>query len=149
MAVKERVVKPYYKYKQEAYNKIRRLIVGILKDNGIFDEYNFVSEDMPFLIRNVVSETGSYERINYYLNGIKVCASWDNMFHMTYKPSAKMRFTKREYSILKNNMEILFKADSKSSVYQFFGSDKIPYWSISKDDCEFISMEGQKFINRK
>lgn len=75
MAVKERVVKPYYKYKQEAYNKIRCLIVGILKDNGIFDEYNFVSEDMPFLIRNVASETGSYERINYYLNGIKVCAS--------------------------------------------------------------------------
>ena len=75
MAVKERVVKPYYKYKQEAYNKIKRLIVGILKDNGIFEEYSFVSEDMPFLIRNVVSETGSYERINYYLNGIKVCAS--------------------------------------------------------------------------
>lgn len=149
MEVKKSLVKPYYKYKQEAFNKIRRLIVGILKDNGIFDDYNFVSEDMPFLIRNVASETGSYERINYYLNGIKVCASWDNMFHMTYKPSAKMRFTKREYSILKNNLEILFKADSKSSVYQFFGSDKIPYWSISKDYCEFISVEGQRFINRK
>lgn len=149
MAVKERVVKPYYRYKQEAYNKIRRLIVGILKDTGVFDEYSFLSEDMPFTIRNVASESGSYERINYYLNGIKVCASLDDMFYITYKPSAKHYLTKREYSILKNNMEILFKADSKSSVYQFFGSDKIPYWSISKDDCEFISMEGQKFINRK
>ena len=149
MEVKKRIVKPYYKYKQEAFNKIRRLIVGILKDNGIFDECNFLSEDMNFMIRNVARETGSYEHISYYLNGIKVCASWDNMFYMTYKPRAKMRFTKREFSILKNNMEILFKADSKDSVYQLFGSDKIPYWSISKDDCEFISMEGQRFINRK
>lgn len=149
MTVKERVIRPYYKYKQEAYNKIRRLIVGILKDNGIFDKYNFVSEDMPFLIRNVASESGSYERINYYLNGIKVCASLDDMFYITYKPSAKHYLTKREYSILKNNIDILFKADSKDSVYQFFGSDKIPYWSISKDDCEFISMKGQRFINRK
>lgn len=147
MEVKKRIVKPYYKYKKEAFNKIRRLIVGILKDNGIFDEYNFVSEDMPFLIRNVASETGSYERINYYLNGIKVCASWDNMFYMTYKPLAQMNFTQREFSILKNNMEILFKADSKDSVYQYFSTDKIPYWSISDSACEFVSMEGQRFIN--
>jgi hypothetical protein len=149
MAIKERVIKPYYRYKQEAFNKVRRLIVGILKDNGIFDEYSFLSEDMPFLIRNVASESGSYERISYYLNGIKVCTSWEDMFYITYKPSAKHYLTKREYSILKNNMEILFKADSKDSVYQFFNSDKIPYWSITKDDCEFVSMEGQRFINRK
>lgn len=149
MEVKKIIVKPCYKYKQEAFNKIRRLIVGILKDNGIFDEYNFVSEDMPFLIRNVASETGSYERITYYLNGISVCASWEDMFYMNYNPSAKMNFTQREFSILKNNMEILFKADSKGSVYQYFSTDKIPYWSISESACEFVSMEGQRFINRK
>ena len=147
MAVKERVVKPYYKYKKEAFNKIRRLIVGILKDNGVFDECDFLSEDMTFTIRNVVSETGSYERITYYLNGIKVCASWEDMFYMTYKPSAKMCLTQREFSVLKNNRDILFKADSKDSIYQLFGSDKIPYWAISEKGCEFISMEGQRLIN--
>ena len=147
MEVKKIIVKPYYKYKQEAFNKIRRLIVGILKDNGVFDECDFLSEDMTFTIRNVVSETGSYERITYYLNGIKVCASWEDMFYMTYKPSAKMYLTQREFSVLKNNMDILFKADSKDSIYQLFGSDKIPYWSISEKGCEFISMEGQRLIN--
>lgn len=148
MEVKKIIVKPYYKYKQEAFNKIRRLIVGILKDNGVFDECDFLSEDMTFTIRNVVSETGSYERITYYLNGIKVCASWEDMFYMTYKPSAKMYLTQREFSVLKNNMDILFKADSKDSIYQLFGSDKIPYWSISEKGCEFISMEGQRLINQ-
>lgn len=147
MEVKKRIVKPYYKYKQEAFDKVRRLIVGILKSNGIFDECDFLSEGMPLTIRNVSSETGSYERINYYLNGIKVCASWEDMFYMTYKPSAKMYLTQREFSILKNNLNILFKANSKDSIYQFFGSNKIPYWSISEKGCEFISMEGQRFIN--
>lgn len=51
MAVKERVVKPYYKYKQEAFSNLIRAVEGVVsRGQGINKPLNFSTKDFVFEI---------------------------------------------------------------------------------------------------
>ena len=145
------IVKPYYKYKQEAYNNLKQLGNSLLKDCGFCEQHPEYSEDDLVIHHDPSSRSGS----------VSFSFSKDDMstrlWVFTLEPNfcirkasfleGRNRLTLEESQIVSKNVIACFKTGSNSTVVKKLGS-AIIYWYISKDKCYFRCVNGATYVNR-
>ena len=145
------IVKPYYKYKQEAYNNLNKLGKSLLREFGFYKQYPEYSEDDLIIYHDPSSRSGT----------VSFCFSKDDMGNrlwlFTLEPNfcvrkvsfleGRDRLTVEESQIISKNVMACFKTGSNSTVVKKLGS-VIIYWYLGKDKCYFRSVSGTTYINK-
>ena len=145
------IVKPYYKYKQEAYNNLSQLGNSLLKEFGFYKQHPEYSEDDLVVHHDPSSRSGS----------VSFSFSKDDMstrlWAFTLEPNfcirkasfleGRNRLTLGESQIVSKNVIACFRAGTDSTVVKKLGS-AIIYWYVSKDKCYFRSANGAAYINK-
>lgn len=145
------IVKPYYKYKQEAYNNLNKLGKSLLREFGFYKQYPEYSEDDLIIYHDPSSRSGT----------VSFCFSKDDMDNrlwlFTLEPNfcvrkvsfleGRDRLTVEESQIISKNVMACFKTGSNSTVVKKLGS-VIIYWYLDKDKCYFRSVNGTTYINK-
>ena len=140
------VVRPYYKGKRSAFNKIRYLAIRLLKESDFFIRNPEFTEDLSLQFGNNLSANVP-GAINFYLeNGVCVLSIVGNKVTSPCGLNVREELTDHEYDILAENYIILFRSEFRT-VSAFIGS-KIIRWSATKYCCEFIGYNRTVYINR-
>ena len=145
------IVKPYYKYKQEAYNNLNKLGKSLLREFGFYKQYPEYSEDDLIIYHDPSSRSGTVS-FCFNRNG------WDNrLWVFTLEPNfcirkvsflkGRTKLTLEESQIISKNIMLLFRVGSNSAVVKKL-NDAITYWHASKDECYFRSVNGATYVNR-
>ena len=145
------IVKPYYKYKQEAYNNLNQLGKALLKEFGFYEKFPEYLEDDLVIYNNSSSRSGTVS-FCFDRNG------WNNrIWVFTLKPNfcirkvsfleGRTKLTLEESQTISGNVITLFKTGSNSTVVRKL-NDAITYWHASKSECYFRSVNGATYINR-
>lgn len=145
------IVKPYYKYKQEAYNNLNQLGKSLLEEFGFYKQYPEYANDDLVIYHDPSSRSGT----------VSFCFSRDDMNNrlwvFTLEPNlcirkvsfleGRDRLTVEESQIISKNVMACFKTGSNSTVVKKLGS-VIIYWYLCKDKCYFRSVNGTTYINK-
>ena len=145
------IVKPYYKYKQEAYNNLNKLGKSLLREFGFYKQYPEYSEDDLIIYHDPSSRSGT----------VSFCFSKDDMDNrlwlFTLEPNfcvrkvsfleGRDRLTVEESQIISKNVMACFKTGSNSTVVKKLGS-AITSWRLSNDECHFSTVNGSTYVNR-
>ena len=145
------IIKPYYKYKQKAYNNLNQLGKALLKEFGFYKQYPEYSEDDLVIYNDSSSRAGTVS-FCFNRNG------WDNrLWLFTLEPNfcirkvsfleGRTKLTLEESQIISKNVITPFKTGSNSTVVRKL-NDAITYWYATKDECFFRSVNGATYINR-
>lgn len=145
------IVKPYYKYKQEAYNNLNKLGKSLLREFGFYKQYPEYANDDLVIYHDPSSRSGT----------VSFCFSRDDMNNrlwvFTLEPNlcirkvsfleGRDRLTVEESQIISKNVMACFKTGSNFTVVKKLGS-VIIYWYLCKDKCYFRSVNGTTYINK-
>ena len=139
-------IKPYYKYKKDAYSNLLNIINTILSEGSVFilrpeisgKELNIsydVSRNIPGDI--VVSYNGSWL---VTLNVNTLLISSPSIYQM------RNTLTHKECQAIKETIKVLFK-DGNSTVLARFGN-LVHDWFVNGEECYFMSFDGTAYRNR-
>lgn len=156
------IVKPYYKYKQEAYSKLNALFKGILRDWGFYHQYPALeSEGLVFTYES--SENLENMRKSEALLGYdpgegldcQVSVSVRGTTLLTFKGNnilygtpngGRSSLTEKELKVVRKCLTDLYKTGrtaldtvSNSFVYRLHS------WYISPNICKFCSIRGETY----
>lgn len=145
------IVKPYYKYKQEAYNNLNQLGKELLKEFGFYKQFPEYANDDLFIHHDPSSRSGT----------VSFSFSKDDMntrlWVFTLEPNFRIRkasflegrkeLTLEESQIISKNVIACFNTGSNSTVVKKLGS-AIIYWYLGKDKCYFRSVNGATYVNK-
>lgn len=145
------VVRPYYGYKREAYERILGVLIPILEESQFYQKN-------PHLVGND-NFTLKYFRhglpkgyISISLQGVHVL----NLVFSKIDDSAafgssayglRPSLTEDEFKVFYGSIDVMLKNTLESSIESLFESP-LQAWTISKDVCEFLSVDGKRYINR-
>lgn len=141
------IVKPYYKYKQEAYNNLNQLAKSLLEEFGFYKEFPQFRDSDIVVYYDESSHSGT---VNFRLaNSSLWLFTLESNFHVSKNSflSGRNKLTLEESQIISKNVITLFKTGSNSTVVRKL-NDAISYWHASKNDCFFRSVNGATYINR-
>lgn len=139
-------IKPYYKYKKDAYSNLLNIINTILSEGSVFvrrpelfgKDFNIsydVSRNIPGDI--VVSYNGSWVAT---LNVDTLLISSPSIYQL------RNTLTHRECQAIKETIKVLFK-DGNSTVLARFGN-LVHDWFVNGEECYFMSFDGTAYRNR-
>lgn len=145
------IIKPYYKYKQEAYNSLKQLGNSLLKEFGFYKQHTEYSEDDLVIYHDPSSRSGS----------VSFSFSKDDMssrlWVFTLEPNfcirmasfleGRTKLTLEESQLVSKSVIVCFRAGTDSTVVKKLGS-AIIYWYVSKEKCYFRSVNGATYINQ-
>ena len=145
------IVKPYYKYKQEAYNNLNQLGKALLKEFGFYKQHPEYLEDDLVIYNNSSSRSGT---ISFCFNR----NGWDTrLWVFTLEPNfcvrkasfleGRTKLTIDEAQTISKNVIACFKTGSNSTIVKKLGS-AITSWYLSKDECHFSTIDGATYINK-
>ena len=144
------IVKPYYKYKQEAYNNLNQLGKSLLEEFGFYKQFpEYANEDLV-IYHDPSSRSGT----------VSFCFSRDDMNNrlwvFTLEPNlcirkvsfleGRTKLTLEESQFVSMNVTSCFKTGSNSTVVKKLGS-VIIYWYLGKDKCYFRCVNGSIYVN--
>ena len=137
-------VKPYYKYKQEAYNKIRSVAIGLLRESDFFVRTG-LSEDVDVIFGNntVVGVQGC---IGFYIQDQQVLEIFGTKVSGPKIYNIRGQLTQREHDIICDNLRLIFKHSSKLTIPAYLGVP-IHEWAATKDFCTFAH-GGYVYLNQ-
>ena len=145
------IVKPYYKYKQEAYNNLNQLGKELLREFGFYEKcLEYANDDL--VIYNDSSSRSGTVSFCFDRNG------WDNrIWVFTLEPNfcirkvsfleGRTKLTLEESQIVSKNVIACFNTGSNSTVVKKL-NDAITYWHATKDECFFRSVNGATYVNK-
>lgn len=138
-------IKPYYKYKREAYNKIQEVARLFLKENDFFIRTG-LPQDITITFRNN-PKVHLHGYIEFYIRGEKVLSILGNKVMGMRGYDTREFLTTKEYDTLQDNLKILFKYSPSQNVATFIGKP-ILEWEITDEYCFFMEESGYQYINR-
>ena len=139
------VVRPYYKYKKDAYNKIREVAVLLLKESDFFIRNPMYTESLDLTFGNDISKNlpGS---VNFYVaDGSCVLSIIGN--RVAGGLDMRARLTHQEDEILSKSLALLFKDRGDKSVSDVLQS-QTGYWLVTENYCEFVGASGIHYFNK-
>lgn len=141
------IIKPYYKYKQEAYNNLNQLAKSLLEEFGFYKEFPQFRDSDIVVYYNESSHSGT---VNFRLAN-------SSLWLFTLEPSfyvkknsfltGRDKLTTDEAMTISKYVGDFFKTGSNSTVVRKL-NDSITYWHASKNECFFRSVNGSTYINR-
>ena len=141
------IVKPYYKYKQEAYNNLNQLAKSLLEDFGFYKHFPQFKDSDVVVFKDASNSSGS---ISFRVSNSSLWLfTLETNFHVRKNSflSGRSKLTLEESQIISKNVITLFKTGSNSTVVKKL-NDAITYWHASKNECYFKSVSGPTYINR-
>ena len=140
------VVRPYYRYKREAYNNLLKVITSILNEASVFERKpEFIGKD--FNLSYDVSRNIPGDVVVSY-NGLWLATINVNTLLITGPQVYQLRdtLTQRECNEIKKNIKVLFR-DGNSTVLARF-ENLLHDWFVNGEECYFMSMRGTSYRNR-
>lgn len=145
------IVKPYYKYKREAYNNLNKLGKSLLEEFGFYKQFPEYSNNDLFIHHDPSSRSGA----------VSFSFSKDDMntrqWVFTLEPNlcirkvsfleGRTKLTLEESQLVSKNVMSCFKTGSNSTVVKKLGS-VIIYWYLGKDKCYFRCVNGAIYVNK-
>lgn len=145
------IVKPYYKYKQEAYNNLKQLGNSLLKEFGFYKQHLEYSEDDLVIHHDPSSRSGtvSFSFSKDDMSSRLWVFTLEPNFHIRKNSflTGRDKLTLEESQIISKNVIACFKAGTDTTVVKKLGSSII-YWYLSRDKCYFRSVNGAAYINQ-
>ena len=123
-------IKPYYKYKREAYSKIQDVARLFLKENDFFIRTG-LPQDITITFRNN-PKVHLHGYIEFYIRGEKVLSILGNKVMGMRGYDTRESLTTKEYSTLQDNLKTLFKHSPSQNVATFIGK-AISEWEITDE----------------
>lgn len=138
-------LKPYYKYKQEAYNSIRGLAIRLLTEGDYFVRNPISPEYTRISFGNNLNSSipGS---VIFFVNGAHLFDIVGSRVVGSTKYSFRENLTTLEHEKFSRDLAELFKYSSSTTVQAFLGG-RVQQWEVNKDYCEFIG-NGFRFLNK-
>lgn len=138
------VVRPYYGYKREAYERLVGVLIPILEESRFYEKNPHLVGNDNFTFRYFRHLPKGY--INISLQGVHVL---NLVFSIDDSQDYGLRssLTEDEFKVFYGSLDILLKNTLESSIVELFGSE-LQSWEICKDFCEFLSVDGQRYINK-
>ena len=141
------IIKPYYKYKQEAYNNLNQLAKSLLGEFGFYKEFPQFRDSDIVVYYDESSRSGT---VNFRLaNSSLWLFTLEPSFHVKKNSflTGRDKLTADEAMAISKYVGDFFKTGSNSTVVRKL-NDVIIYWHSSKDECYFRSVNGATYINR-
>ena len=138
------VVRPYYGYKREAYERLVGVLLPILEESRFYEKNPHLVGNDNFTFRYFRHLPKGY--ISISLQGVHVL---NLVFSIDDSQAYGLRssLTEDEFKVFYGSLDILLKNTLESSIVELFGSE-LQSWEICKDFCEFLSVDGQRYINK-
>ena len=138
-------LKPYYKYKREAYKKIQEVARIFLNENDFFIRTG-LPQDIEITLRNDTS-VGVKGNINFYIRGEFVLSIYGTQVTGKRGYDTRNFLTTREHEILTNNLRLLFKHSPSQTIPLYIG-EAIKEWEITEGYCYFMGYSGYQYLNK-
>ena len=139
------VLNPYYKYKQDAYNRLSELVVNLLKESDFFEITSYSTENLRLTFGNDLSKGVKGAVYVYLYNGS--CILSIEGTKIVSGLELREYLTSKEHDILTKVLAAFFKAKGNQTIPNFLDS-YIVYWEINDDYCEFISANELRYLNK-
>lgn len=139
------VVKPYYKYKQEAYNSIRGLAIRLLTEGDYFVRNPISPENVRITFGNNL-DTSIPGCVIFFVNGTHFFDIVGTRVVGSRKYNFRENLTTLEHERFSRDLAELFKCSGSTTIPAFLGG-RVHYWEVNKDYCEFIG-NGIRFLNK-
>ena len=142
-----KIIKPYYKYKQEAYNSLNQLVKSLL------DEFGFYQEFPQFKNTDIVAYFDESSRSGAVSFRLANSSLWlftlEPSFHVekNYFLVGRDKLTIDEAMAISRYVKAFFKTGSNSTVVKKLNG-VIIYFHASKEECFFRTVNGATYINR-
>ena len=138
-------IKPYYKYKREAYKKIQEVARLFLKENDFFIRTG-LPQDIDITFRNDTM-VGVKGNIDFYIRGEFVLSIYGVRVSGTLGYDTREYLTDKEHEILTDNLCLLFKHSPSQTIPLYLG-EAIKEWEVTGEYCFFMGYSGYRYINR-
>lgn len=138
-------IKPYWRYKREAYNKIQEVARLFLKENDFFIRTG-LPENIPITFRNN-PKIHLDKYIEFYIRGEKVLSILGKKVSGMRGYDTRDYLTSKEYSTITDSLVTLFKY-SQSQFIQTHIGQPIREWEITDEYCFFLGDGGYQYINK-
>lgn len=138
-------IKPYYKYKREAYNKIQDVARLFLKENDFFIRTG-LPENITITLRGDLRYSFD-PYIHFYIRGDRVLTIMDSRVIGQGGYDTRESLTTKEYNTIQDNLKILFKHSPSQTVSEFIKRPIMEY-DITDEYCFFMEEGGYQYINR-
>ena len=145
-------VKAYPKYKQEAFNKIEGVIVGLLREAGFFDLYPFLEneprvvltyEEVDFRKEKEEARGGMVEGFHVFVGGSFLFTLKGKELHTINK--LRKRLSDKESNTIYNNLRVLHQFPGEKGTMLESKIGRIVKYSISNHDNAFIGQFGDTY----
>lgn len=120
------IVKPYYKYKQEAYNNLNKLGKSLLREFGFYKQYPEYSEDDLIIYHDPSSRSGT----------VSFCFSKDDIDNRLWLFTLEPNFCVRKVSFLEGRDRLTVE-ESQIMFHTVWGLK-----SLSRESKEQYSITG-------
>lgn len=141
------IIKPYYKYKQEAYNNLNQLVKSLLEEFGFYKQFPQFKDSDIVVFSDESSRSGT---ISFRVSNSSLWLfTLEPSFHIKKNSflSGRDKLTTDEAMTISKYVGDFFKTGSNSTVVRKL-NDAITYWHASKNECFFRSVNGATYINR-
>lgn len=140
------VTRPYYGYKRKAYERLIGVLYPIVSESSFYKKNPNLAGNPNFTISYERMESGA-SYLSVYLQGVHVLNLQFSSIVDSSVHGLRSTLTEEEFKVFYGNLDILLKNTLESSIESLFGAP-LKSWTISEDVCEFLSVDGQRYINR-
>lgn len=141
--------KAYPKYKQEAFNKIEKVILGLLKETDFFTMFPRLAED-PRVVLSYKEENFPKERENArggVVNAFDVSVGGVSILCLRGKDVLSFRnfrkeLTEKEYTTVYNNLRVLHQFPGEKGAMLESKIGRVVKYDIANHASEFIGQFG-------
>lgn len=148
--------KAYPKYKQEAFNKISNVIVGLLKETDFFTIYPWLKEEPRIVLS--YEETGFKQLVGEarggMVKGFHVFVGGSYLFTLKGKEVQTVRnlrkqLTDEEYTTVYKNLEVLHQFPGEKGTMLESKIGRIVKYDIANHVTEFVGQFGDTHREEK
>lgn len=145
------VTRPYYGYKRDAYQRLVGVLRPILEESRFYEKNPHLAGNGNFTFRYVRHDFPkgyiSVSIQNVHVLNLLFFSIDDSSAYGSSAYGLRSSLTEGEFRIFYGNLDILLKNTLESSIESLFESP-LQSWTISEDVCEFLSVDGKRYINK-
>lgn len=137
---------PYYKYKQDAYKKLKGIVATLLDETDYFEITGFNKELRGFYFGNNLDNGVPGAVSLYHPNGSCVL-SIEGTKVVSNILSLRTYLTQKEHDTVSKSLASIFKHKGDRTIPSYLES-RVRYWEVNEEYCEFVSYNGLRYLNK-
>lgn len=143
--VRKTALFPYYKYKQDAYKKLKGIVATLLDETDYFEITGFNKELRGFYFGNNLDD-GVLGAVSLYHPNGSCVLSIEGTKVVSNSLGLRTYLTQKEHDTVTKCLAAIFKHKGDRTIVGYLES-RINYWEVNKYYCEFIAGEF-RYLNK-